>query len=46
MEEKQHNRAGFNPSNPLQMEWVVQWIGELGQYASTISVFQSEYDGE
>ena len=35
-----------NPENPLEMEWMAVWIGELQHCICIISIFQAEYSGE
>lgn len=34
-----------NPENPLEMDWMSEWIGKLQNCACTISIFQAEYEG-
>lgn len=45
-DDKQQSLTDCNPENPLEMNWMAEWVGELQNCACTISVFQAKYDGE
>ena len=38
--------SNCNSENPLKMEWLANWVGELQQCPCTISIFQAEYKGQ
>ena len=40
------NSNTCNPENPLEMQWISDWVSELQHCVCTISIFQAEYKGE
>lgn len=43
---KESNSPDCNLDNPLEMQWMADWVGELQHCVCTISIFQAEYNGE
>ena len=40
------NSDRCNPENPLEMQWMADWVGELHHCTCIISIFQAEFNGE
>ncbi len=35
-----------NPENPLEMQWMADWVNELQHCTCTVSIFQAEFNGK
>ena len=40
------NPTGCNTENPLNMQWMADWVNELQNCVCTISIFQADFNGE
>lgn len=43
---EEKDSAVCNSDNPLEMQWMADWVGELQHCVCTISIFQADFNGQ